>query len=523
MKVLATVSAVVIFLTANISFSQSPARRRPVRGTTAAAKPAAQRADAATAPAPAPSATPLSAPLDTTIPINLAILDGQTISVGDLNPEVAQEIARLGEKISQARREMLDVQINTVLLEIESRKRKIPAQAIYDQEVARRITEPTEAEITKLLNENRDQVAQNEPAALRNEAINFLKAEKEQKLSQELVGKLKVTSPVAYTTDLNSPDLKPTTVVATVGGQAVVAGSLDERMKPLIYKIRLSTYQFTRDNLDRTLNDLLLLAEAKRRNLPPEDVIRQEVTEKVHTPTDAEVEKFYNDNKKNIPAEFAAVKNQIANYLREKSGQDLEHALSARLRKAANLRILLTEPQPPVQVINTAGEPTRGGDASAPVTVIEFTDFECPACAALHPLLEEVLPTYGNRVRFVVRNYPLTKHSHARKAAEAADAANAQGKFFEYTALLFKNQSALDVPSLKKYASQVGLDRVRFDAELDKGVHATDVKRDLEDGEVAGIDATPTIFINGVKLEDITPEGLRGAIDKALAKAAPKP
>lgn len=518
MKFLATVAAVVIFLTASISFSQAPARRRPVRGT-AAAKPAAQPADVAAAPAP--SATPLSAPLDTTIPTNLAILDGQTITVGDLNPEVAREIAKLGEKISQARREMLDVQVNTVLLEIESRKRKIPAQAIYDQEVAKRITEPTEAEITKLLDENRDQVAQNEPAALRNEAINFLKAEKEQKLSQELVGRLKATNPVVYTTDLNSPDLKPTTVVATVGGQAVVAGSLDERMKPLSYKIRLSTYQFTRDNLDRTLNDLLLLAEAKRRNLPPEDVIRLEVTEKVHTPTDAEVEKFYNDNKKNIPAEFAAVKNQIANYLREKSGQDLERALSARLRKAANLRILLTEPQAPVQVINTAGEPTRG-DASAPVTVIEFTDFECPACAAMHPVLEEVLPTYGNKVRFVVRNYPLTKHSHARKAAEAADAANAQGKFFEYTALLFKNQNALDVPSLKKYASQVGLDRVRFDAELDKGVHATDVKHDLEDGEVAGIDSTPTIFINGVKLEDLTPEGLRAAIDKALAKAGPK-
>jgi len=119
----------------------------------------------------------------------------------------------------------------------------------------------------------------------------------------------------------------------------------------------------------------------------------------------------------------------------------------------------------------------------------------------------------------VVRNYPLAKHAHARKAAEAADAANAQGKFFEYTALLFKRQNALDVPSLKKYASEIGLDRARFDAELDKGVHAADVRHDLDDGEINGIDSTPTIFINGVKLNDLSQEGLRAAIDKALRKA----
>lgn len=520
MKFLATVSAVVILLIASNSFSQSPARRRPARPATAV-KPATPQTDTAT-PAPTPTVPPLSAPIDPTIPKDLAILDGQTITVSDLDPTTAQEIAKLGERVAQARREILDVQINTVLLEIEARKRRIPAQTIYDVEVVKRITEPTEAEITKLLDDNRAQVAEMDPATARTQAITFLKAAKEQRLSQEFVARLNTANPVVFTTDLNSPDLKPTTVVATVGGQAVTAGNLDERMKPLAYKIRFSTYQLANDSLNRTLNDMLLLAEAKRRNVPPEDLMRLEVTEKVHVPTDAEVEKFYNENKAQIPAEFATVKYQIATYLREKSGQDLERALSERLRKVANLRILLAEPQAPVQVISTAGEPSRGGDANAPVTVIEFTDFQCPSCAAMHPILETVLPSYGNKVRFVVRNFPLNKHAHARKAAEAADAANAQGKFFEYAALLFKNQAALDVPSLKKYASQIGIDRVKFDAELDKGVHAADVKHDLDDGDIAGIDSTPTIFINGVKLNNLTADALRAAIDKALAKAAPK-
>jgi len=482
------------------------------------AKPTDQATEAKASPQPTPTVTPSAALPDTTIPAILAILDGQNITVSDLAPNVAQEVGKLGEKIAQARREIMDVQINTVLLEIESRKRKMPAQAIYDLEVSKRITAPTEAEIQKLIDTNRAEIGQTDAATVRSEAVTFLKAEKEQRLSQALVRRLKEANPVVYTGELNSPDLKPTTVVATVGGQPLPAGNLGERMKPIIYKLRLSTYQVTSEALERTLNDLLLLAEAKRRNVPPENLLRSEVTEKVHAPTDAEVEKFYTDNKTQIPGDLASVKYQIASYLQEKQGRDLEHALSERLRKSSNLRIFLTEPEPPVQIINTAGEPTRG-DVNAPVTVVEFTDFQCPACAAMHPILEQVLPTYGNKVRFVVRNYPLAKHTHARKAAEAADAANAQGKFFEYTALLFKRQNALDVPSLKKYASELGLNRARFDAELDNGTHSADVRHDLDDGEINGIDSTPTIFINGVKLNDLSPEGLRAAIDKALAKA----
>lgn len=506
----------VLIITSSLStaLSQAPARRR------AAARPVTTKsneAETVSKPEPQPTPIPLSAPVDTTIPDTLATLDGQNITVLDLDPGVREEVAKLGEKISEARREMLDVQVNTVLLEIESRKRKMSAQSIYDQEVAKRITEPTEAEIAKLIADNRASVGPADEATLRSEAISFLKAEKEQKLSQDLVTRLKTTSPVVLITDLNTPDLKPTTVVATVGGEPITAGTLEVRMKPIIYKLRLSTYQLVREALDRTLNDLLLLAEAKRRNVPPEEVIRTEVTNKVVVPTDAEVEKFYNDNKTRIGADLASVKYQIANFLREKGGQDLERALSERLRKSANLRILITEPQAPVYVINTTGEPSRG-DVNAPVTVIEFTDFQCPACAAMQPVLDEVLPTYGNKVRFVVRNYPLTRHENARKAAEAADAANAQGKFFEYTALLFKRQAALDVPSLKKYANEVGIDRARFDAELDKGTYNADVRHDLDDGEIVGVDSTPTIFINGVRLTDLTPEGLRAAIDKALAK-----
>ena len=514
--VLLTTAILLLALTGGV-IAQSPAKRRPARQQ-APAKTAASQPAAETPPQPTPTVTTPAAPADSTIPSALAILNGQTINVSDLDPTVAKEVAKLGEKVADARRQILDLQINTALLDVEAKKRKLTPQQVYELEVAKRITEPTEAEIAKLLEDNRAELGQSDPATLRTEAIAFLRGQQEQKLSEAFIRRLKTANPVVPGVDINSADLKPTTVVATVAGQPILAGSLNERLKPIIYRLRLNTYQITSEALQRTLNDLVLLAEANRRNVPPENILRSEVTEKVHPPTDAEVEKFYTENKARIPGDLASVKNSIANYLTEKQGQELERALSERLRKSADLRILITEPEPPVLVINTAGEPARG-DVNAPVTVIEFTDFECPACAAMHPVLEQVLPTYGNKVRLVVRNYPLERHTHARKAAEAADAANAQGKFFEYTALLFKRQNALDVPSLKKYATEVGLDRARFDAELDRGIHAADVKRDLDDGQISGIESTPTIFVNGVMLLELSPEGLRAAIDRALSRA----
>ena len=193
--------------------------------------------------------------------------------------------------------------------------------------------------------------------------------------------------------------------------------------------------------------------------------------------------------------------------------------MAEKLRKGAKVRLLISEPEAPIQAISSDDDPSRG-PAAATVTVVEFTDFQCPACAAMHPVLEEVQKSYGNKVRFVVRDFPLAMHANARKAAEAANAAHAQGKFFEYAALLFKRQNALDVPSLKNYATELGLDRASFDAALDGCTYAAEVRHDVSDGEMYGVDSTPTIFVNGVVLRILSAEALRAAIDRALASTS---
>jgi protein-disulfide isomerase len=261
----------------------------------------------------------------------------------------------------------------------------------------------------------------------------------------------------------------------------------------------------------------LLIAEANRLQVTPEDMVRKEISEKVKPPTEAEVDKFYSENKARINQDLSVVRNQLVAYLQDEDRKRLERELSARLRKGADVRWLITEPTAPVLNISVDDDPSRG-DANAPVTLVEFTDFQCPACAAMQPVLEEVLKSYGNKVRFVVRDFPLAQHENARKAAEAANAANAQGKFFEYAELLFKRQKALDVASLKKYATEIGLNRPKFDAALDSGTYQEEVKHDIEDGEMYGVGSTPTIFINGLQLTVLSADGLREAIDRALGQ-----
>jgi len=346
--------------------------------------------------------------------------------------------------------------------------------------------------------------------------------EAESKLADDLVKRLRQTNPVVMGVDLNSPNLNDDAVVATIGGQPLKAGMLKERLKPIIYRLRLETYELTKKQADQMVDNILLLDEAKRRQIGPEEIIRNEISDKVQTPTEAEVAKFYSDNKARISGDLNSVRNQVAMYLQSENRARLERELSDRLRKNAQIRWLISEPPQPVQNISVDDDPARGS-ATAPVTIVEFTDFQCPACAAMHPVLEEVLKSYGDKVRFVVRDFPLNQHQNARKAAEAANAANEQGKFFEYIALLFQRQKALDVPSLKKYATELGLDRARFDAALDRGVFAPEVKHDIEDGEMYGVGSTPTIFINGVQLRVLSADGLREAIDRAAKSAAANP
>ncbi len=235
--------------------------------------------------------------------------------------------------------------------------------------------------------------------------------------------------------------------------------------------------------------------------------------------TEAQAQEFYNQNKDRISGEFAQLKPQIIQYIQEQKEDEATVAYAAQLRRASKVEVNLTAPESPSFTIATDDQPVKGS-AKAVVTIVEFTDFECPSCARQHPILDRIVSEFGDRVRLVVRDFPLSQHANARKAAEAAEAAREQGKYWEYATVLFRNQSALGVDKLRQYATEVGLDRARFDASLDSGKFAEKIQRDLVDGRRLGISGTPTLYVNGRRISDNSYASLKSAIETALKTQA---
>ena len=518
----------ICLVTVGLAVAQSPRR-----GTTArrpATKPLPD-----TAKATDPKAQPSPAPAIEVTPATVAVVNDVTISASDIEDQVSAVILRdpdaylrafyadREKEIKDSRQRALDARVNSLLIAAEAKKRGKSRDEIIEAEITSRIATPTDSEIQAAYDANRDQIGNANLESVRAELITFIRNERSQELYGALIRRLKMTNAVSKNADVNAPNLAAGTVLAAVNGEPLRVDTINERTRAYVYKLEMGIYAKRKAVLDRRINDLLIVAEANKRKVGPEDIVRTEITDKITQPTEAQISKLYEDNKANIKTDLAGARASLVTYLQQQQQEKLEVALAEKLRAGARVQVLLKEPDPPSLGVGIAGGATRG-DTNAAVTLIEFTDFQCSACGAMYPIVEDVLKSYGNRVRFVIRNFPLTSvHPNAFRAAQAAEAAKAQGKFWEYIDFMFKNQTALDPDSLKKYATQVGLDRKRFDAELDSDKYDSLIRRDMDDGETYGIEATPTFFINGVVLTEYSADGLRRALDKGFARAQNRP
>lgn len=190
---------------------------------------------------------------------------------------------------------------------------------------------------------------------------------------------------------------------------------------------------------------------------------------------------------------------------------------------------LPSEPVAEVERLARDGDPayakasagTAGQFSDMKVTVVEFGDYQCPACGAVHPIFEQLKKDNADKpVRFVFRQFPLTNiHEYSSLAAEGALAAQAQGKFWEYHVVLFANQTKLTRDDLLKYAEGVGLDISSFTKALDEHTFAEVIKQGQTDANIVGVQGTPSFFINGVPYRSqYTVAGFQAAIDAALAQ-----
>ena len=309
--------------------------------------------------------------------------------------------------------------------------------------------------------------------------------------------------------------------LATVGSKTFTRAEIEARVKPKLVEIEAQRYEVMREGLDEAIAEELFKLEAAARKISPEQLEKDEVQAKVPTPSDADIQKVYDENKEELQGQaLEQVKPQIVEYLKAEKAQGRRQAFIQELKAKYKTTDKL---KAPTVEVATAGRPERGG-AKATVTIVEFSDYQCPFCKRGEDSAQKVFETYGDKVRIVFRDYPLPFHDRARPAAEAANCANAQSKFWEYNKKLFANQGALSDDNLKAYAKDLGLDTAKFDECYAKKPFSAAIDKDLADGVAAGVNGTPAFFINGRSLSGAQPfEKFKEIIDEELAAAKPAP
>jgi protein-disulfide isomerase len=320
-------------------------------------------------------------------------------------------------------------------------------------------------------------------------------------------------------------------ILATVGGQPVTQADVEAR---LLKRILAQQPQLLDSSLEEAIQEKLVELEAAAQKTSKEQLIEREVAARSGAVTDAEVDAFFEQNKARIPPNMTKeqVVPQIRNYLTQQRKDEVTKAFYASLgAKYAVTNNLTTERQaeeiakakalrPQLEV----GAAPFKGPATAPVTIVEFSDFQCPFCSRVLPAIDQTVKTFGDKVRFVFRQFPLESiHPMARKAAEASLCAADQGKFWELHDAMFADQKTLEVAQLKEKAVKLGIDGAKFNECLDGNKFSAQVQADLELGNRVGVRGTPAIYVNGRFVDGaVGPEVLAKMVNEELARSSGK-
>ncbi len=311
------------------------------------------------------------------------------------------------------------------------------------------------------------------------------------------------------------------TIVAELNGVPISEAELTTHLKEELWEQQTEEldesglYELRSTGLDRLIQKRLIEAAAAKEGLTAEELLTRE-SEKVGEVTEAEVQSFYEENAERFgEASFDDMSERIGIYLGQlRRGESIEKFVSG-LRVDAGVAVNIEPPRIPV-------DPTGPsmGPADAPITLVEFSDYECPFCKRAEPTVKQVMERYKGKIRLVYRHYPLEFHARAKPAAEAAACADDQGKFWEYHKLIFTDVGgSLAAEDLEKVAEKAGLDLNGFKACVSENRFAEQVNVDTQAGAAAGVNGTPHFFINGIPLSGAQPlSAFTRVIDAELAR-----
>src|SRR5690349_13126586 len=291
------------------------------------------------------------------------------------------------------------------------------------------------------------------------------------------------------------------TVLARVGDEkltvADVRRSVGDELDQLETKYKQDRFKVTDAALQDMVRDRVLNLAAKQQGKTIDEMLLTEAGS--IEPNDSDVSAWYDTNKARLGGRsLEQLRPQIVEFLRVERRRVAAAKVEDRFRKAGTLAVYL---EPYRVTLNNRGAPSKGA-ANSSVTLVEFSDFQCPYCRGFTSTLKQIEQQYGNRVRIVYRQYPIPSlHPFAPKAAEASLCANEQGKFWQMHDAMFQDQSRLSVDDLKATASRLGVDRGKFDSCLDSGRFIPQVEADVREGTRSGVTGTPALFVNGVPVE----------------------
>jgi protein-disulfide isomerase len=325
----------------------------------------------------------------------------------------------------------------------------------------------------------------------------------------------------------SASDKSPVTVdpgeqVAVIDGKPITYGDVEKqsagKLKQAEVKALTDLYDARRGAIDEMLTKRLLEDEARSKGKTLEQWYQTDFEQTLPAPSEEEVKQLYEQHKNEVGGQsYEQVHDRLVQYLKQQKGHEQMSAFVDQLKKKHGVQITLPPPDLPRVEVAAKG-PSRGPD-NAPVTIVEFSDFQCPYCGRAYPTVEKLMKDYDGKVRLVFRHFPLSFHPNAEKAAEAAACAQDQGKFWQMHDKMFTNQQKLDVNDLKSFAKDLGLDTGKFDKCLDSGEKAALVSSDEKDGQQAGVNGTPAFFINGIFINGAVPyEQFKETIDRELKR-----
>ena len=311
----------------------------------------------------------------------------------------------------------------------------------------------------------------------------------------------------------NQAPSKPDGAVATVAGEQISERELLEALGPQLAQLRNQEYDLKTKALEELIRRKVIESEAKKRGISAAKLLEQEVDSKIAEPTEAESEAFLLGLNR-AGASLDEAREEIRATLRQKRIEKARQAYADTLRAKTEVTVLLQPPR-----VNLAYDARRvRGNPQAPVTIVEFFDFQCPFCKASESTIKALLSKYEGRIKLAVLDFPLSElHPRAMRAAEAARCAGEQDKSWEYHDSLFEAQSKLDEVDLFTRARALKLDESAFLTCLNSGKFRPSIEADRKEGADAGVVGTPGFFINGVFLDGAQPQAtFERLIDKAL-------